>query len=128
MVSAREYVQSLRERHANAGGKQASRPRKGSAVIVQDENKNRNVWKLEIVSDLIKGKDGVIRGAIVKTAKGDLERAIQQLYPLKLSCDEQNFQKLNPSAPTFAPRATRDAAAAANLRIQQVGDNDRTEA
>jgi hypothetical protein len=57
-------------------------PRKGSAVIIQDDNKNRKTWKLGIVVDMIKGKDDVVRGAKVKTANGVLERAIQQLYPL----------------------------------------------
>ena len=28
------------------GGKQASCPRRGSAVIMADESKNRNTWKL----------------------------------------------------------------------------------
>ena len=51
---SREYVRSLRERHVNAGGKQALCPRKGSSVIIADENKNRNNWKLGIVSDLMK--------------------------------------------------------------------------
>ena len=120
----REYVRSLRERHVNGGGQQASVPRKGSAAIIQDDNKNRNRWKLGIVVDMIKGKDGVVRGAQVKTANGILERAIQQLYPLELTCDDNNFQKPNPQAPTFIPRARRDAAAAASLRIEQQGEED----
>ena len=89
---SREYIRSLRERHANAGGKQASCPRRGSAVIIADESKNRNTWKLGIVSDLIKGKDSVVRGAKVRTANGVLERAIQQLYPLELSLEEKNWE------------------------------------
>ena len=36
---SREYVRRLRERHVNAGGKQASCPRKGSAVIIEGETK-----------------------------------------------------------------------------------------
>ena len=119
-----EYVRSLRERHVNGGGQQASVPRKGSAVIIQDDNKNRNRWKLGIVVDMIKGKDGVVRGAQVKTANGILERAIQQLYPLELTCDDNNFQKPNPQAPTFILRARRDAAAAVSLRIEQQGEED----
>ena len=75
---------------------------------------------------MIKGKDVVVRGAQVKTANGILERAIQQLYPLELTCDDNNFQKPNPQAPTFIPRARRDAAAAASLyvRIEQQGEDD----
>ena len=120
----RKYVRSLRERHVNGGGQQASVPRKRSAVIIQDDNKNRNTWKLGIVVDMIKGKDGVVRGAPVITANGILERAIQQLYPLELTCDDNNFQKPNPPAPTFISRARRDAAAAASLRIEQQREDD----
>ena len=124
---SREYVRSLRERHVNCGGKQASVPRKGSAVIIQDESKNRGTWRLGIITRLIKGKDGVVRGAKVKTAKGELERAIQQLYPLELSCDEKNFPELNPRAAPYVPRVTREAAAAAKVRIQQIVDNHESE-
>ena len=75
----------------NRGGQQASVSRKGSAVIIQDDNKNLNTWKLGIVVDVIKGKDEVVRGAKVITANGVLERAIQQLYPLELTCDDKHF-------------------------------------
>ena len=121
---SREYVRGLRERHVNAGGKQASCPRKGSAIIIADESKNRNTWKLGIVSDHIKGKDDVIRGAKVRTANGELERAIQQLYPLELSIEEKNWEP-NPSAHAFIPRPRRDAAVAAELRVQQHAQTDR---
>ena len=121
---SREYVRSLRERHVNATGKQAAVPRRGSVVIIQDENKNRNVWKLGVVTDLVIGKDGVVRGARVKTPNGILERAVQHLYPLELTCDESKFRKPNPTAPTFQPRAVRDAAAAARLRMQDFAENE----
>ncbi len=104
----------------NAGGKQASCPRNGSAVIIADESKNRNAWKLGIVSDLIKGKDNVVRGAKVQTANGVLERVIQQLYPLELSIEENNWEP----NPTFIPRPRRDAAVAADLRVQQHAQAD----
>jgi hypothetical protein len=123
----REYVRSLRERHVNWGGQQASVPRKGSAVIIQDDNKNRKTWKLGIVVEVIKGNDEVVRGAKVKTTNGVLERAIQQLYPLELTCDEEHFPRPNPQAPPFVPRTRRDAAAAANLRIREQADEDRRE-
>ena len=121
---SREYVRSLRERHVNAAGKQAAVARKGSVVIIKDESKNRNLWKLGIVTDLIKGKDGVVRGAKIKTPNGSLERAVQHLYPLELTCDESQFQKPNPTAPTFQPRVKRDAAAAARLRIQEIKEDE----
>lgn len=124
---SREYVRSLRERHRQPGGKNISHPKKGDAVIIQDEEKNRHRWKLGIVVGLIEGRDGVIRAAKVKTAKGYLERAIQHLYPLELSCDEDKLKKLDPKEPDFVPREKRDAATAANHRNQQTAENEEEE-
>ena len=121
---SREYVKSLRERHVNGGGKQTITPRRGTAVIIKDKNKNRNTWKLGVVRETFKGKDGIVRGARLKTANGELERPIQHLYPLELTCDVENFKKPDPTAPTFVPRATRDTAAAARLRMQDIVKND----
>ena len=106
----------------NGGGKQTITPRKGMAVIIKDKNKNRNTWKLGVVKENIKGKDGVVRGTRVKTANGELERPIQHLYPLELTCDVENFRKPDPTASTFVPRATRDAAA--TLRMQDIAESD----
>lgn len=50
-----------------------------------------------------------------------LERAIQQLYPLELTYNRATVEssvQLNSGAPPFKPR--RDAAVAANLRIQDI--------
>ena len=75
---SREYVRGLCKRHVNAGGKQASCPRNGSAVIIADKSKNRNAWKLGIVTCLIKGKDNVVRGAKLQTVylKGRFNNSI----------------------------------------------------
>jgi hypothetical protein len=94
----REYVRSLRERHRQCSGNQTSHPKIGVAVIVQGEERNRNKWKPGIVQNVIKGRDGEIQGAKVRTAKGNLKRAIQQLYPLELSCEEEKWTP-NPRAP-----------------------------
>ena len=120
---AREYVRGLRERHRQEIGKQASHRKIGEVVIAWDEDRNRNKWKLGIVSELIEGKDNIIRGAQVRTANGKLERAIQHLYPLELSCDKPKW-KPNPSAPTYTPRSQRDAAAAAKVRLQQQAEGE----
>ena len=115
---SQEYIRSLRERHNQRSGKQIAYPKIGEVVVIRDEDKKRNEWKLGVVSGVIEGKDNVIRGVRVRTSKGNLERAVQYIYPLELSCDEPKW-KPNPKAKTFAPRPTRDAAAAAKLRVQQ---------
>ena len=74
--------------------------------------------------ETFKGKDGIVRGVRVKAANGELERPIHYLYPLELTCDVENFKKPDPTAPTFVPRATKDAAAAARLCMQDILKND----
>ena len=60
----------------------------GEVVIIQSEQKNRGAWTLDVVIDLITGKDGVIRGEKVRTGKSIMERPVQLLYPIQLSCDD----------------------------------------
>ena len=73
-----------RETAAEAQGRR-NLPSKGEVVIIKSEEKNRAQWKLGVIEDLITGRDGVIRGAKLKSL---LERPIQHLYPLELSCDK----------------------------------------
>ena len=118
-----EYVRSLRESLCQAGGNQTSHPHVGDVVIIQDDKKNRNQWKLAVVSKLIKERDGIIRGASLKTSKETPECAIQHLYPLEFTC-LQPSSTLNQTAPEFNynGRPRRDAAAAAAVRVQQIAE------
>ena len=62
---------------------------------------------------MIQGRDGVVRVVKVLTANGELERPIQFLYPLELSCNtgECAEPRLNANAKEFRPkrRAADDA-------------------
>lgn len=122
----KEYVRSLRERHSKSGGEQTPHPSVGDVVIIQDESRNRNSWKLGIVERLIVGRDGMIRGAKVRAGKGEIERAVQHLYPLELSVDRapNASSSLDPEVPPFRPK--RAAAAAANLRIQEIAHSEQS--
>ena len=66
---------------------------------------NRGKWKLGIVENLIVGRDGTVRGAKLRVSTGHLERPIQHLYPLELSCDSPTQPpaqaNLNPGATLF---------------------------
>jgi len=116
-----EYLRALRERHRLKHSNGENILAVGDVVIVKSAERNRNCWPLGIIKALIVGRDQVVRGAKLRVGKNDIERAVQHLYPLELSCDKTvpaNPIPLNPSAPTF--RSRRDAVAAANLRIQDV--------
>ena len=54
---------SLRKWHRQGKGKQISYTEVGDAVIIQDEERNRNHWKMGTVEELIKGRDGIVQGA-----------------------------------------------------------------
>ena len=101
---------------------------KGDVVIIKCDEKNRVQLKLGVVEDLITGRDGVVRGAKLRTPKSVMERPVQFLYPLELTCDmavEAALPALNPTLPAFRPR--RNAAVAARARIQelaQMNDED----
>ena len=64
-----------------------STPKVGKVVIIKLSKKNRWKWKLEVVEAVIPGIDNVVRGARVRTEKLVVERAVQRLFPLELSCD-----------------------------------------
>ncbi|KAK3727323.1 hypothetical protein QZH41_006278 [Actinostola sp. cb2023] len=88
----KEYVRHLRERHSAKATGQGTAPVIGDVVIVKSDEKNRGRWKLGVVEQLITGRDGIVRGAKIRVGKRHLERAVQHLYPLELSCDRPPAQ------------------------------------
>ena len=122
-----EYLRGLRERHRLKHKGNNNYPAKGDVVIIKSDEKNRAQWKLGVVEDLITGRDGVVRGAKLRTPKSVMERAVQHLYPLELNCDigvenrETRSEDLDPAAPVFRPR--RNAAVAARARIQELAQD-----
>ena len=76
---------------------------------------------------LIKGRDGEIHAARLKTGKSYVERAIQQLCPMELSCDIEKVEqeRLDPQAREFIPK--RAAAETAKDRIREMVENEDVE-
>ena len=120
-----EYLRALRERHRLKHQAVDNSLAQGDVVIIKEDQRNRNSWKLGIVDQLIVGRDGIVRAAKLRAGKSFLERAVQQLYPLELSCDRTTVATpvpLNPDAPRFRPR--RDAAVAANVRLHDLARDE----
>ena len=84
----REYLAALRERHGRGKEGKLKSLKIGDVVIIHSEEKNRGQWPLGIEEQLYGGRDGVIRAVKLRTSKSILERPIQHLYPLELSCDD----------------------------------------
>ena len=116
-----EYMRALRERHQIKHGSRDNRLAVGDVVIVKSDERNRNHWPLAIVTELYTGRDGIVRAAKLRKGKGHIERPIQLLYPLELSCDMEPMINDEPEA--TVPRPRRDAAVAARLRIQDMSQD-----
>ena len=118
-----EYIRGLREKHNLQHHGKTNVLKIGDVMIIKGDERNKGHWKLGIVKELIKGRDGVVRGAKLRTGNATLERAVQHLYPMELQCDDalenvnqaSRGKKLSAEAKEFKPR--RDAAIAAKLRI-----------
>ena len=113
-----EYMRALRERHRLKHNDHGNQLAVGDVVMIKTTERNRNCWPLGIIESLIVGRDGVVRAARLRAGRNHLERAVQHLHPLELSCDREEPPPLNPNVPEFRPR--RDAAVAAGVRVQDV--------
>ena len=47
-------------------------PKVGDVVIVKNDERNRVKWHLGVIVHLLTGKDGFVRGAKLRTAKGSM--------------------------------------------------------
>ena len=81
------YLKSLRERHNMKYKRKENAIKEGDVVLIKGDERNRGKWNVGIVEQLVKGRDGVIRVAKLRTKTTEIERAIQLLYPRELSCN-----------------------------------------
>ena len=83
-----EYLASLRERHVYQSKKRGSQEeiiKVGDVVLIHAENVPRSSWKLAIVKKVLRGSDGLVRAAEIKTNSGVTNRSIHLLYPLEVT-------------------------------------------
>ena len=115
---SKEYVRALRERHNLVHKERQLNLKVGDVVIIRGDEKNRAHWKLGIVTKLIIGRDGVVRAAQLRAGKSYLERAVQHLYPLELSCDQVPVNNSTSRNDNTHQREKRTAAAIADIRTR----------
>ena len=124
-----EYLRALRERHHLKHGDKRCSIAAADVVIIKSSERNRNSWPIGMVECLIEGRDGAVHGARLRAGRFHMERPIQHLYPLELSCNRENVRRneiaLNPAAPVFRHR--RDAAVAARFQVQDLAEQDQRE-
>ena len=57
----------------------------GNVVLLKDDNKKRSFWNVCRIQQLIKGKDDVVRSAIIQLGTDDGKFGMETLHrPLKL--------------------------------------------
>ena len=81
----KEYIVNLRETHKqNLQNRHQQHIRLNYIVLIHDENLPRLTWRKGIVVELLKGPDGKMRGAEVRTPNGSiLKRPITKLFPIE---------------------------------------------
>ncbi|GFQ76390.1 nose resistant to fluoxetine protein 6 [Trichonephila clavata] len=86
-----EYLGKLREETQHH---RKSRPLTVGYVVVRENNlRNRTLWSLARIMELIPGKDGHVRVTRVRIETGELVRQVQRLYNLELLEPEINLPK-----------------------------------
>ena len=67
----KEYLLELRNAHRYPNTQQQSQPatRVGNMVLIHDSDLPRGFWRTARITQLIEGKDGCSRGAILKVAE-----------------------------------------------------------
>ena len=83
----RYYFTTLQERHNMIHMTKEFNISVENIVMNKGNDKRREIWKVEIIQDMYRGNDQVIQAVGIKTSNGYLERTIQLLYLLKLSCN-----------------------------------------
>ena len=75
------------------------------------------------------GRDGIVRAVRVTAGKSNLERTIQHLYPLELSCDRTTPKTILEFGSKIQEqfRARRHAATTANENIQIIAEEETEE-
>ena len=103
-------------------------------VILHDQGTSqRAFWKLARIADLIKGRDGKVRGARVLVAgkKTLIERPLQELFPLEVhtsdtestnqnSITEDEFCGVNDGVSAAQTRPRRTAAVVAEEKVKLI--------
>ena len=131
----REYLVELRGVHRPKGKNVMLPPVSiNDVVILRDQGTSqRAFWKLARITDLIKGRDGKVRGArvLVVGKKTLIERPLQELFPLEVhasdtestnqnSITENEFCGVNDGVSATHTRPRRTAAVVAEEKVKLI--------
>lgn len=118
----REYICSLIESH-RIKRSAPNFPKVGEVVLIVGEEKKRREWKKGLVLRNIKGRDGVVRGVVLRHKGHTTERPLSLVCPLKIK---------GPAVIDVTPlferqelrRSTRRAAQDTRVRMQLLSQDE----
>ena len=80
-------------------------PKVGSVVMIRNDAVPRFQWPLGVIEETFRGRDGLIRSARVRTQRGSVDRAIQNLYDLEVStCSDLSAEVRDGAVEQTRPR------------------------
>ncbi|KAH8341780.1 hypothetical protein KR074_009122, partial [Drosophila pseudoananassae] len=94
-----EYLSLLQQRSKWRASGPAMAP--NDVVLVKDENLPPMKWPLERIMELIPGRDGIFRVAVIKTSSGVTKRAVTKLCLLPLKDESIEWHFIPPRSPHF---------------------------
>jgi hypothetical protein len=79
-----QYLLDLKTFHSFSSPDVKENLKEGDIVLLEGSQKSKFFWDMGIITQVIKGRDGLVRSCIVKTKNNELRRPIQLLYPIEL--------------------------------------------
>ena len=104
----------------------------GDVVVVHDDNERRSQWRLGLVEEVLRGRDGKIRGAVVKSSgrsgqSNPLRRPVQRLYLVEFCVSKPVAAQLpkptQPSSPEHSDDTLQRPSRAAAQRSRKLCQN-----
>ena len=83
---SKEYITGLMEVHRINRKKSPRLPEIGEVVLIVGDEGNKGQWKKARVEELLKGRDSVVRGVILRYKGHLIERPIEAVCPLEIRC------------------------------------------
>ena len=120
-----EYLSALREAHRDSKNPSGT-VSIGEIVLIHDDCLPRSKWRLGLILDVYKGKDGLVRSASLRTSTGVTNRPISKLYPLEVQAIEKVSGDSVRTDGTLASasRPKRLAAQMARQRVKNIFRSD----
>ncbi|XP_055941739.1 uncharacterized protein LOC129971787 [Argiope bruennichi] len=83
----------------------------GDVVLVGNDNQKRINWPLGRVTEIIPGKEGITRLVRLKTARGEILRPIQRLFPSEITYDVAKDVRAKVQQEQVTPKVQQEQAA-----------------